>query len=48
MLYDVSPADAISLAAVAVFLLAVALVATLIPARSGTRVDPVIALRVDG
>jgi len=48
MLFEVSPADAISLAAVAVFLLAVALIATLIPARSGTRIDPVVALRVEG
>jgi len=48
MLYEVSPADAVSLSAVATFLLAVALVATLIPAQSTTRIDPVIALRVDG
>jgi putative ABC transport system permease protein len=48
MLYEVSPADAVSLAAVAAFLLAVALIATLIPARSSARIDPVIALRVDG
>jgi predicted permease len=48
MLYEVSPADALSLAAVAAFLLTVALVATLVPARSSTRIDPVIALRVDG
>ena len=48
MLYEVSPADAISLSVVAVFLLGVAMIATLIPARSSTRIDPVIALRVDG
>jgi len=48
MLFEVSPADAVSLAAVAVFLLVVALIATLLPARSSTRIDPVVALRVDG
>ena len=48
MLFEVSPADAVSLAAVALFLLAVALIATLIPARSSTRIDPVVALRVEG
>jgi ABC-type lipoprotein release transport system permease subunit len=48
MLYEVSPADAVSLAAVALFLLVVALIATAIPARTSTRIDPVIALRVDG
>ena len=48
MLFEVSPADAVSLIAVALFLLAVALIATLIPARSSTRIDPVVALRVDG
>jgi putative ABC transport system permease protein len=48
MLFEVSPADAVSLVAVALFLLAVALIATLIPARSSTRIDPVVALRVDG
>ena len=48
MLFEVSPADAVSLASVALFLLAVALIATLIPARSSTRIDPVVALRVDG
>ena len=48
MLFEVSPADAVSLAAVAIFLLVVALIATLLPARSSTRIDPVVALRVDG
>jgi predicted lysophospholipase L1 biosynthesis ABC-type transport system permease subunit len=48
MLFEVSPADAVSLVAVAVFLLAVALIATLIPARSSTRIDPVVALRAEG
>jgi len=48
MLYEVSPADALSLVGVASFLFAVALIATLIPARSSTRIDPVVALRVDG
>ena len=48
MLFEVSPADVVSLATVAVFLLMVALIATLLPARSSTRIDPVVALRVEG
>ena len=42
------PLGWIGFIAVALFLLAVALIATLIPARSSTRIDPVVALRVDG
>jgi len=48
MLCEVSRADAVSLVAVALLPLAVALIAMLIPARSSTRIDPVVALRVDG
>jgi len=47
MLYEVSPADGLTLAAVAVFLLAIALVATLVPARASCRIDPVVALRAN-
>ena len=48
MLYEVSPTDALTLLSVTVVLVVVALVATLIPARSSTRIDPVVALRVEG
>lgn len=48
MLFGVSPADGLTLAAVALLLLAVSALATLLPARSSTRIDPVIALRADG
>jgi predicted permease len=48
MLYEVSPTDAVTLAAVAGLLLGVATIASLIPARSSTRIDPAIALRAEG
>ncbi len=48
MLYDVDPTDAPTLAIVAVFLLIVTAIATAIPARSSTRVDPMSILRGDG
>jgi putative ABC transport system permease protein len=48
MLYQVSPTDPATIAAVAAVLLNVAALASLIPARSATRVDPVLALRADG
>jgi putative ABC transport system permease protein len=44
-LYEVSPTDPITLASVAVVLLATALLACLVPARRAMRVDPVTALR---
>ena len=47
MLYDVSPTDSVTLVAVSCLLLAVAAIATIIPARASTRIDPVIALRAD-
>lgn len=46
-LYGVSPADPLTLIAVPVLILAVALIACLIPAWKATRIDPVIALRYD-
>jgi len=44
-LYGVSGSDPISLAAAAFALLAVAFVACYLPARSASRVDPLVALR---
>jgi putative ABC transport system permease protein len=45
MLYEVSPADPITLVTVAAVLLATALLACAVPARRAMRVDPVAALR---
>jgi len=47
MLYEVSPADATTLAAVSGFLLCIAMIAAMIPARSTTRIEPLAALRGD-
>ena len=48
LLYQVSPTDPVTLGVVAVLLLAIATLASFIPARSSTRIDPVIALRAEG
>jgi hypothetical protein len=47
MLYDVSPTDGWTLSFVGAVLLVVAGIATAIPARSSTRIDPVVALRAE-
>jgi putative ABC transport system permease protein len=47
MLFDVSPTDVPTLGAVATALLGVAALASLVPARTSTRIDPVVALRTE-
>ena len=46
LLYEVSPLDPIVFIGVSTLLAGAGLVASLIPARRATRVDPIIALRV--
>jgi predicted permease len=48
MLYEVSPTDGATLLVVTAALLAVAGVASLLPARASTRIDPASALRAEG
>jgi putative ABC transport system permease protein len=47
MLYGVSPSDGMTLVLVSAAILVVAAVATGIPARAGTRIDPAVALRAE-
>jgi ABC-type lipoprotein release transport system permease subunit len=46
-LFDISPLDPVTYTAVAILLSAVAFVATFMPARRATRIDPIIALRAE-
>jgi putative ABC transport system permease protein len=47
LLFSIGPHDPVTFAFVTLLLVLVALAATLIPARSATRVDPIVALRCD-
>jgi predicted permease len=47
LLYEVSPTDGVTMSIAAALLVIVAAIATLLPARSSTRIDPVITLRAD-
>jgi predicted permease len=47
LLYDVAPTDGVTLLVATAVLLGVASLATAVPARLGTRVDPLLALRAD-
>ena len=47
MLYEVQPNDPATFTAVAITLAVVAMVASFVPARRASRVDPVIAIRND-
>ena len=46
LLFEVSPADPVTFAAVSALLLGMAVLASYLPARAATRVDPLTALRV--
>jgi putative ABC transport system permease protein len=47
LLYRVSPTDPLTFAAAAILLLTVAVLASLIPARSSTHIDPMQSLRAE-
>ena len=47
LLFGIAPTDIVTFAAVPMLLVAVAVVAAYVPARRATRVDPIIALRLE-
>jgi ABC-type antimicrobial peptide transport system permease subunit len=47
LVYNVSPTDPLTFAAVAIMVLAVALLSCYLPARRATRADPMITLRAE-
>lgn len=47
LLYDVTPTDPLTLATVSALLIAIALLASYIPARRAARIDPMVALRYE-
>ena len=47
LLYGIESADALTAAAVALIVLTVAIIASVLPARRGARVEPIVALRTD-